>query len=42
VNESDGADPIKRIQLIDELQLATDDYMEKIDRLRVRPPREFN
>jgi hypothetical protein len=40
--ESDGADPVRRIRLIDELQLATDDYMEKIDRLRVRPPRVFN
>ena len=40
--ESDGADPVKRIQLIDDLQLATDEYMDKIDRLRVRPPREFN
>jgi hypothetical protein len=40
--ESDGSDPERRIQLIDELQLATDKYMDTIDRLRVRPPREFN
>jgi hypothetical protein len=37
--KSDGADPERRIHLIDELQMATDDYMERIDRLRVRPPR---
>jgi hypothetical protein len=40
--ESDGADPKRRIRLIDELQLAADDYTEKIGRLRVGPPREFN
>jgi hypothetical protein len=40
--ESDGADPERRIHLIDELQMATDEYMDKIDRLRVRLPREFN
>lgn len=40
--ESNGADPERRIHLIDELQIATDDYTEKIDRLRVRPSREFN
>jgi hypothetical protein len=40
--ESDGTDPERRIELIDELQLAADDYTEKIGRLLVRRPQEFN
>jgi hypothetical protein len=40
--ESDGMDAEKRIQLIDDLQLAADDYTEKIGRLLVRRPQEFN
>ena len=36
--ETDGTNPVRRIQLIDELQMAPDDYTRKIGRLRHRPP----
>jgi hypothetical protein len=34
IESSGPKDRIRRIQLIDELQLATDEYVEKISRLR--------
>jgi hypothetical protein len=40
--ESDGTDPTRRLQLIDDLQLAADIYLEKISRLRVERIPELN